>query len=404
MNRPLAWLESALRDLADAGHLRQRRIVRPCGKSRCEVDGRPAIDFASNDYLGLAGDARLVNAARAALDDSGTGARASALVCGRMPWHDALERQIAAFENQPQAVLFPTGMAANVGTIVALCRPNDLILCDRLNHASLVDGCRLSGARLRVYRHDDLDGLRRTIQREHSPGAGRRAHGPPAQQGGRTWIITDGVFSMDGDQAPLAELCALAESCEAGVIVDEAHGTGVLGHRGRGACEVQGVEDRVAVRIGTLSKALGVQGGFVAGSPSLVNYLWNTARTQIYSTALSPPLCAAAVEALKIVETEPQRRVRLAELGQYARQSLREAGAMILPVSTTPILPVLLPDATAAVGLADRLLHRGILVGAIRPPTVPRGTSRLRIVIHSDHSESDLDQLAAAIREELPRV
>jgi 8-amino-7-oxononanoate synthase len=387
MSPSLPWIAAALDELNSAGLLRYRRESRFLADGRYEMDGRPVLDFASNDYLGLAGDPRLVSAAMAALSDGSVGARASPLVCGHGEWQQRLVERLAAFEGEPDAVLFPTGMAANIGTIAAVCGPDDLILCDRLNHASLVDGCRLSKAKMRVYRHEDLTTLERELSKETS--AVRR------------WIVTDTVFSMDGDIAPLQEICEIADRFGAELIVDEAHGTGVLGARGRGACEALGVEGHIAIRIGTLSKAIGTQGGFVAGSRELVQYLWNRARTQVYSTALAPPLCAAATEAINIIEAEPWRRTRLGEAAAGFRQRLQESRVETIAAATGPIVPVLLRDPNASVDIATRLLQRGFLVGAIRPPTVPHETSRLRIVIHSNHSDDDLTRLADAVREEI---
>jgi len=384
MSSSLPWINDALQDLDRQGLLRRRRAVQLLADGRCLIDGRPVLDFASNDYLNLARDPRVVSAAMQALHAGSVGARASPLVCGRMEWHVELERQIATFEGQPEALLFPTGMAANIGTVEALCRPGDLILCDRFNHASLVDGCRLSQAQLRVYRHDDLG----TLERELTKGTASN----------HRWIVTDTVFSMDGDLAPLPELCEIAERFDASLIVDEAHGTGVFGDRGRGACELLGVEDRVAVRIGTLSKAVGAQGGFVSGPENLIEYLWNRARSQIYSTGLSPVVCAAAKAALEIIAAEPDRRQRLAEASLYLRQQLQ---VEIVAESRGPIVPVILRDPHAAVAVAERLEKRGFLVGAIRPPTVPRETSRLRIVVTAAHRDEDLARLAAAIGEEV---
>lgn len=270
----LPWIAAELAALSDAGLQRRRRELRLLSDGWCEIDGRRVCNFAGNDYLGLAHDPRVISAAEAALQEYGVGTGASALVCGRTKWHAKLERTLAEFEGQPAAVLFPTGMAANIGTVAALVGDQDVVFCDRFNHASLVDGCRLSGAKLRVYRHDDLDGLSRHL----AQAAGHR----------RRWIVTDSVFSMDGDLAPLPAVCDLAERFDAALIVDEAHATGVFGEQGRGVCEVMNVEHRVAVRVGTLSKALGTLGGFVAGSEALIAYLWNSARTQMFSTALPP--------------------------------------------------------------------------------------------------------------------
>lgn len=385
----LPWIDEALRELASGGLLRRRRIVRLLHDGHCEIDGSRVLDFASNDYLNLARDPRVIDAVISAVQCGSIGARASPLVCGRLDWHDKLERSIAEFEGQPDALLFPTGMAANIGTVAALCQPGDLILCDRLNHASLVDGCRLSHAQVRVYRHDDLE----TLKRELTKGAASN----------RRWIVTDAVFSMDGDLAPLPELCDIAERFDASLIVDEAHGTGVFGDTGRGACELFGVEERVAVRIGTLSKAIGAQGGFVSGPQNLVEFLWNRARSQVYSTGLSPAVCAAATAALEIISTEPARRKRLDEASQYLRLQFQRTDVQTVPASVGPIIPVILNDPHAAVSVAERLERRGFLVGAIRPPTVPKGTSRLRIVVTTAHQDSDLVRLAIAVGEEIAR-
>lgn len=387
MSSLFPWIDTALQDLTNQGLLRRRRVLRLLPDGHCEIDGRRVLDFASNDYLNLARDPRVVGAAIEALQSGSVGARASPLVCGRTEWHERLEQKIAAFEGQPDALLFPTGMAANIGTVAALCQPGDLILCDRFNHASLVDGCRLSQAQVRVYRHDDLG----TLEREFTKGASSN----------RRWIVTDTVFSMDGDLAPLPELCDIADRFDASLIVDEAHGTGVFGDLGRGACEWSGVEERVAVRIGTLSKAVGAQGGFVSGNCNLVKYLWNRARSQVYSTALSPAVCAAATIALEIIATDSVRRQQLAAASRYLRQQLQQASVPTVAMSVGPIIPVILSDPLAAVGVAERLEQRGFLVGAIRPPTVPRGTSRLRIVVTSAHRDADLARLATAIGEEV---
>lgn len=383
----LSWIAEALQDLKSQGLLRRRRVTQVLPEGWCEVDGRRVLDCASNDYLNLAGDSRVISAAVEALRSTSIGARASPLVCGRSPWHEQLEQRIARFEAQSDALLFPTGMAANVGTIAALCGAEDLILCDRANHASLIDGCRLSQAKFRVYRHDDLLALEHELKKD----SGVR----------RRWIITDSVFSMDGDVAPLQQLCDIAERCGAELIVDEAHGTGVLGENGRGACEALGVEHRVAVRIGTLSKAVGAQGGFVAGPADLIDYLWNRARSQVYSTALSPAVCAAATAALDIIVAEPWRRTRLEAASEFFRTQLRIAGVETVFSSTGPIVPVILRDPNAAVELAAQLEQRGFLVGSIRPPTVPRDTSRLRIVVTTAHQDEDLARLATSIRDEL---
>jgi 8-amino-7-oxononanoate synthase len=294
-----------------------------------------------------------------------------------------LEERLARFEQQPAAVLFPSGYAANVGTLSALLGPDDIVFCDRFNHASLIDGCRLSGAKLRVYRHDDLDGLRRAL--DSTGGARRRA------------IVTDSVFSMDGDVAPLRDLCDLAEPFDAMLIVDEAHATGVFGAHGRGVAEEQGVESRPMLRIGTLSKAIGAIGGFVTGSAELCDWLWNTARPQMFSTALPSSACAAAVAAIDVIESEPQRRVRLREASRRLVTQLREAGLNVPSGVKSPIVPVLVGDPERCLTAGQRLVEHGLLIAAIRPPTVPLGTSRLRISLSSAHGQPELETLIAAV-------
>lgn len=397
MSEELAALESA-------GLRRARLVVRPSADGACEIEGRRLWNFAGNDYLGLAGDPRVVAAAQAALAESGVGARASALVAGRSEWHARLEQTLAAFEGQEAAILFPTGYAANVGIIAALVDEHDVVFCDRLNHASLIDGCRLSGAKLRVFRHSELETLERELHK--------------AAEARRRLIVTDAVFSMDGDVAPLRELCDLAERFQADLLVDEAHGTGVFGEQGRGVCESLDVESRVAVRVGTLSKAIGTLGGFVAGRQSLVDWLWNKARTQVFSTALSPAICAAATTAVEIIRSEPDRRAKLWRNCEFVRQELDavlrpsessavrdsdQAALLRLQYgrSVGPIIPILLGDPDAAVAAQRKLEDRGCLVAAIRSPTVPQGTSRLRISLSAAHDESALQTLVGALLEVL---
>jgi 8-amino-7-oxononanoate synthase len=383
MNRHLPWLTGELDRLHSLGLVRQRRQVVSLPDGWIEIDGRRLRDFSANDYLNLAHDPRLAQAAAGVLESAGTGARASALVTGRTEWHVRLERRIAEFEEQPDALVFPTGYAANLGTISALAGPDDAVFCDRLNHASLIDGCRLSRARLRIYRHDDLDALRRRLDK--------------ASHYRRRLIVTDGVFSMDGHLAPLEELCDICERYDAPLVVDEAHGTGVFGEHGRGAAELLGLEDRITVRIGTLSKALGTLGGFVAGQRELVDWLWNRARTQVFSTALPPAVCAAAAVALDIVEQEPWRREQLLARSGLLRRLLHDYEIDTPQAAIGPIVPVLLGEPSQAVSAAGELEQRGFAVAAIRPPTVPEGTSRLRITLSCAHTEDDVRELAAAV-------
>ncbi len=382
-----AWLGEELAQLERDGLRRVRRTVTPLPQGECEVDGRRLVNFASNDYLGLAGDERLREAARRAIATDGVGAGASPLVTGRTVWHERLERRIAELEGTDAAVLFPTGYAANAGTISTLVGRGDIIFSDEYNHASLIDGCRLSRATVCVYPHADVDSLAEQLQ----------------QQGfGRRLIVTDGVFSMDGDIAPLRELSQLAEKYDCMLLVDEAHATGVMGEHGRGACELAGVESTHVIRVGTLSKGLGAVGGFVAGSKELVDFLWHRARTQVFSTSLPPSICAAALEAIGIIQEEPERRVALSARVLQLRLPLARAGLLASQTEVTPIVPIVIGDPQETMSVARVLEDNGLLVGAIRPPTVPIGTSRLRISLSAAHSEAVVDRLLSTLLRTLP--
>ena len=388
MPKSFPWMSEELAALERAGLRRDRRQVQPLSGGACVINGRQLWNFASNDYLGLAGDPRLIEAAQAAIADVGVGSRASALVTGRSAYHARLEETLARFEGQEAAILFPSGYAANVGTIAALVDDEDVVFCDRLSHASLIDGCRLSGAKLRVFRHSDLETLERELHK--------------ASEFRRRLIVTDAIFSMDGDVAPLRELCDLAERFEADVLVDEAHGTGVFGEHGRGVCELLGVENRIAVRVGTLSKAIGTLGGFVTGPQSLVDWLWNKARPQVFSTALPPAICAAATAAVENIQNEPELRQRLWSNCDLVRRALAEHGIDVLANSVGPILPIVMLDAETVINAQRALEVRGCLVAAIRPPTVPNGTSRLRVSLSAAHDNKALKNLGNSLLEVVP--
>jgi 8-amino-7-oxononanoate synthase len=373
MPDPLAWIDEESEAWSRRG-LARRLVVR---------DGRSLLNFASNDYLGLASDPRVIEAACSAARVHGWGSGASPLVSGWHAPHEALAAALAEFEQVEAVALFPSGFAANLGAIVALVGSGDAVYLDRLDHACLVDGTRLSRARLRVYPHNDVGRLEAILSRDR--GKFRRS-----------LIATEGVFSMDGDLAPLAELADLARRFGAMLMVDEAHGTGVFGAEGRGASEHFGVADRVDVKVGTLSKALGSIGGFVAGSRRLVDWLINRARPLIYSTSLPPSAAAAATRALEILQLEPWRRIMLADLSASLRGALPKLGFPDVGPGG-PIVPVVVGEPGEALDRAARLLERGCLVPAIRPPTVPEGTARLRISLTAAHSSEDLDRLIAAL-------
>jgi glycine C-acetyltransferase/8-amino-7-oxononanoate synthase len=376
--------DEALSQLGEQHLLRELRLIESAAGPVVTVNGRPVILMASNDYLGLATHPLLKKAAKEATERYGVGAGASRLVSGTLPPHLELEAAIARFKESEAALVFGSGYLANLGLIPSLIGPGGLILADRLCHASLLDGCRLSGAALRRYRHRDLDHLVSLLAAR----PGRR----------KTLIVTDGVFSMDGDLAPLPELLDLADRYEAQVLVDDAHGTGVMGREGRGTLEHFGVESRLPFHMGTLSKALGTYGAYVAGPATLIRYLVNRARSFIYTTAPPPAAAAAALAALEVVRSDPARRARLWANQQRFLAGLRSLGFR-LPDTQSPIIPVLIGDPEKAMTLAERLLQLGVYAPAIRPPTVPRETSRIRTTVTSEHTGDQLDQALASFRQ-----
>jgi 8-amino-7-oxononanoate synthase len=379
---PLAWLDDELTAWRSRGLMRQLAERHGAqSPALIQFGDQKLINFGSNDYLGLAADPRLATAAKAAIEQVGWGAGASPLVTGRGRFHAELERQLAEFEGVEAALLFPSGFAANVGTITALVRSGDAIFSDAKNHASLIDGCRLSGARIVIYRHGDVDHLRGLLA--------------SSLQFRRRLIATDSVFSMDGDLAPLATIVETAADFEAMVLVDEAHATGVFGRQGRGLCEQLGVEDGVQIRIGTLSKALGSAGGFVAGERRLIDWLANRARPYVFSTAQPEAQAAAAIEALQIVRNEPERRTEL--LAKAERLRIMLAAQQLTPGGQSQIVPLVLGDPVRTMAIATALRSRGYLVPGIRPPSVPQGESLLRISLSSVHDDAALEGLASAI-------
>jgi 8-amino-7-oxononanoate synthase len=380
------WIEDELERRRRRHLYRTRRRLQSGQGSRVILDGRELLSFCSNDYLGLAMDPRLARAAGRAARRYGCGAGASPLVSGHLPPLRRLERTLASWEEAEAVLVFSSGFAANLAAVACLAGPGDALFSDAFNHASLIDGCRLSRTEVHVYRHADLDHLHRLLQAER--GRARRAV-----------IVSDSVFSMDGDLAPLSDLLDLAGRFDCSLLLDEAHSTGVLGEKGRGVTDLlpagQGYGERL-IKVGTLSKALGAQGGFVCGSRPLVRWLVNQARPYIYSTALAPPLAAAARQALKVVIAEPERRRHLLALADHLRRQLRSRGYNVAG-SACQIIPVVVGEARAAVRLSRRLQERGVLVPAIRPPSVPAGAARLRISLTAGHTQADVEQLLAAL-------
>ncbi len=379
---PLAWVDDELLTL-ERQHLRRQLAVRdgPQSPATIRLDGRSIVNFGSNDYLGFAAE-NLVAAVRDLIQQVGWGSGASPLITGRAAIHAELERALAEFEGTEAALLFPSGFAANVGTIPALVGKQDVIFSDAKNHASIIDGCRLSGARIEVYPHRDIDYLKTAIQ--------------DAGDFRRRLIITDGLFSMDGDLAPLAKLAELAEQFDAVLMVDEAHATGVFGTNGRGVCEHLGTEDGVHVRVGTLSKALGSIGGFVVGQQRLIDWLANRARSYVFSTALPEATAAAGIEALRLVQCEPQRRAALLDRAASLREQLKQQGWSTAD-SASQIIPVIVGDPARTMDMASVLRERGLQVPGIRPPSVPAGESLLRISLSYAHTEEMIDRLLPAM-------
>jgi 8-amino-7-oxononanoate synthase len=374
-------LLAELENLEQSGLLRTLRTSEPLENSRVIINGKQLISFGSNDYLGLAGHGSLRAVAKDGLT-FGAGATGSRLTSGNFPIFEQLEQALAAFKHTDDCLLFSSGFAANVGVIPALVGQNDLILSDSLNHASLIDGCRLSRATVRVYAHADIADARRLLSDRSS------FH--------RLLLVTDGLFSMDGDVAPLAELVELCDEYGGWLMVDDAHGTGVYGDSGSGTVERLGLIGRVHIQMGTLSKALATAGGFVCGSKPLIDYLRNKARSFMFSTAPTPANAAAALAALQLIQTGPDLRLRLQMNIQQMREGLRE---FYFPVTycESPIIPLIIGDPIAALRVSRELEKEGIWIPAIRPPTVPAGLSRLRITVTAAHKYRDIKKAVEAI-------
>jgi 8-amino-7-oxononanoate synthase len=364
---------------------RRRRVLDSPQQARARIDGRDLVNFSSNDYLGLAADPRLVRAAHRALDDYGVGSGASPLVSGHLRAHEEAEKRFAAFSGLPRALLFPSGYAANLAILTVLGGLDAEIFGDRLNHACLHDGARLSRSTYTRYAHLDMEELARALE---------------ASRAAVRIVATDAVFSMDGDLAPLPRLLELCERHDAWLVIDDAHGVGVLGERGRGSLEHFAIASPRIVYMATLGKALGGYGAFVAGSERAVEWLLQRARTYIFSTALPPVMAAAASAAMELVEADPSLLERLRSRIAEFRAACATLGVPVTP-SETAIQPVIVGPAERALEVSARLAERGLFVPAIRPPTVPNGTSRLRVSLCAAHSRADVERLARALAESL---
>jgi 8-amino-7-oxononanoate synthase len=379
-----AQLRQEIESVKDAALYRKLRSVAGEQGPVLTVDGREVLNFSSNNYLGLANHPKLAAAAKEAIDRYGCGSGASRLISGNMTLHEALEERLARFKGTEAALVFNSGFQANTGILSTLAGEGDAIFSDELNHASIIDGCRLSRAKTFVYRHSDLDELEGALKKSEAYR--------------RKLIVTESIFSMDGDEAPLVAIVELAERFGAVVMVDEAHATGLFGERGAGVVAKLGLGNRILVQMGTLGKALGGFGAYVAGSRVLREILINRCRSFIFTTALPPAVMASALAAIDLVEGEPERRENLSNNCRIMTKGLTALGYRISE-SASPILPLLVGEADACMRLSERLLDQGVFAQGIRPPTVPEGTSRLRITLMATHTHAHIDRALAVFKE-----
>jgi len=376
-------LQADLQLRKDQGLFRQTQVAQSPQGPLMKINGQPYLTFCSNDYLGLANHPAVVAAFKSAADEFGVGSGSAHLVNGHSQYHEQLEHALAEFTGREAAILFSTGYMANLGVVGALLNKQDAVFEDKWNHASLLDAGLLSGARFQRYLHNDLTNLENRLQRSEAR---------------RKLIVTDAVFSMDGDSADLTKLSTLAKQHDAWLMVDDAHGFGVLGEQGAGLCEQQNLgQNDVQVLMGTLGKGFGTAGAFVAGSKDLIEYLTNFARPFIYTTAMPAAIAAATLASLKVVRDEPERREHLQTLIKLFREGANELGLELMP-SNTAIQPILVGDAKEALHMSERLKKLGIMVTAIRPPTVPQDTARLRVTLSAAHSEQQVLQLLDALK------
>ncbi|HEU5350042.1 MAG TPA: glycine C-acetyltransferase [Terracidiphilus sp.] len=379
----LAHLTAALDELKARGTHFKLRVLEDQQAPVCHYDGREVINLASNNYLGLANHPKLVEAALEATRKYGVGSGAVRTIAGTMRIHMELEERIAAFKNVEACVVFQSGFAANAGTVSAILGKDDFIVSDELNHASIIDGARLSRAKIKVFRHKDA---------AHCEELLKEVAGEP----GRKLVITDGVFSMDGDIGPVDRLAALAEKYGAIMMVDDAHASGVLGRNGRGSVDHFGMHGRVDVQVGTLSKAIGSLGGYVCGSKDLIDYLYHRARPFLFSTSHPPAVAASCMAAFDILEQEPERIERLWSNTRYFRGALRgmgfNVGGVTTPATETPITPVILGEGRVAMEMSRALFDEGVMGTGIAFPTVPEGKARIRLILTSEHTKAQLDR------------
>lgn len=384
MNDPLSWIDEELRQIRDKDLFRVLTELETGQAPEIEIDGKIYLLLSSNSYLGLSVDPRVKEAAMAALEKYGTGSGGSRLVSGSTDLHRQLEERIAKFKKTESAILFSTGYLANVGTISSLVGAGDIIYSDELNHASIIDGCRLSKAQIRIYRHCDVAHLKSLVDEDRNI---RR----------KKLVVTDTVFSMDGDLSPLPELVEIAEKNGCMVMIDEAHATGVLGSRGSGATEHFGIEDRVPIVMGTLSKAVGSLGGYVAGTSKLIDFIRNRVRSYIFDTSLPASCLAASLAAIDIIENEPERREHLWRLIKRFKLGLKKIGLEVLP-SHSAVIPVLIGEAQPALDFSRKLRENRVYTPAVRPPSVPPGKCRIRATLMANHTEGQIENALGAFQ------
>jgi len=380
----MKYVSDELSKIKKSGLYRELKVVGNAQDTRIDIEGKTYLSFCSNNYLGLASHPSVIEAVKNAVDEYGWGACASRLVSGNMTLHEALEKEISRFKRKDAAIVFPTGYMANLGVISSLVSGGDLVVSDKLNHASIIDGCKLSGAVFRVYAHCNMEKLENILKK--------------SSKYNRKLIVTDSVFSMDGDLAPLPDIVRIAKKYNAMVMVDEAHGTGVFGENGRGVVEHFNLDKEVDVVMGTLSKAIGSLGGYVCGDDDLISYLRNKARPFMYTTALPPAVCAASIASINLIQEDPSLREALWNNVRCIKERLESLGIDMIS-SQSQIIPLLIGDTQKAVDISKLLYERGILIPAIRPPTVPANSSRLRMTVMSSHTQADLESLFNSLRE-----
>lgn len=376
------YIIEKLNKIRKNGLYRELNYIETAQSPKVKIEGKDFILLGSNNYLGLCDDYRLKKAAIDAIHKYGVGSGGSRLTTGSYDIHKELENKIASFKGTEASLIFNTGYMANVGIISAICDRSWVIFCDKLNHASIIDGCRLSGAKLIRYKHCDMNDLLHKVNKYKKS---------------NSLIVTDGVFSMDGDIAPLPHIVKIAKENDIITMVDDAHATGILGKNGSGTASYFNLNNQIDILMGTLSKSIASEGGYAAGNKDLINYLKNSARSFIYSTALSPATIAVSIKSLEIIETDQERRANLLKMSNWFQNELDAAGFNVIKTKT-PIIPIIVGPADKAVEFSKSLLEEGIYIPAIRPPSVPEGTSRLRVSLMATHTTQDLEEALAKIK------